>query len=111
MVLQELVTGLLQGSIPIRSGGEMGEGLGTVIQAKKLTDPEDITAEAFAQDVLGDEVSWEEGLAQVTAIISSRDAGGSGSGNWGHEGRPGDVGGSGPGGSVIGSFDPGGGKE
>jgi hypothetical protein len=79
----------------------MGEGLGTVIQAKKLTDPEDITAEAFAQDVLGDEVSWEEGLAQVTAIISSRDAGGSGSGNWGHEGRPGDVGGSGPGGSVT----------
>ena len=101
MVLQELVTGLLQGSIPIRSGGEMGEGLGTVIQAKKLTDPEDITAEAFAQDALGDEVSWEEGLAQVTAIISSRDAGGSGSGNWGHEGRPGDVGGSGPGGSVT----------
>jgi len=85
----------------VRSGGEENGMLRTTTTALSLEDVENITAEAFAQDILGDEVSWEEGLAQVTAAIESRAAGGAGSGNWGHEGRPGDVGGSGPGGEVT----------
>ncbi len=96
MILAEFVLKAASGKLPIRYGGASG---GTLVSKKgtvKLTDPETITAEAFAQEVAtGD---WDQVLAQVTSYLKQRAAGGAGSGNFGHEGRPGEVGGSGEGG-------------
>ena len=68
--VNEFVLNATKMGIEFRDGTITKDGIEEVEKKIKLKDPDDITAEAYNQDIFPSGLPWDEGLKQVKQAIS-----------------------------------------
>lgn len=71
MAIDEYITTILAGAMPIRAGAFAD---GKLVETVGVLDPADldaVTAEAYNQDVFGADVTWDDARGQIEAALAS----------------------------------------